>query len=97
MTGLLSGLAERGHATGSAPCGEAGIEPRVLADPAARVPLPAYAALYDAVIRAHGDEGFALFASPLRAGDVRVPVPQRLGGERLGDSLRPRGAIPRPS
>jgi len=80
VTGLLAGLAERGlDRTG--PLREAGIEARVLADPAARVPLPAYAALYDAVIRVHGDEGFALFASPLRPGTFEFLCRSCLGGD----------------
>ena len=86
VTGLLAGLAERGLDR-AGPLREAGIEPRVLADPAARVPLPAYAALYDAVIRAHGDEGFALFASPLRPGTFEFLCRSCLGGGRLGVSL----------
>ena len=86
VTGLLSGLAERGWDR-AGPLLKAGIEPRQLADPAARVPLPAYAALYDAVIRAHGDEGFALFESPLRPGAFEFLCRSSLGGGRLGESL----------
>jgi AraC-like DNA-binding protein len=86
VTGLLSGLAERG-ADRTGPLREAGIEPRHLADPDARVPLPAYAALYDAVIRACGDEGFALFESPLRPGTFEFLCRSSLGGGRLGESL----------
>jgi AraC-like DNA-binding protein len=86
VTGLLSGLAERGLDRGG-PLREAGIAPRSLEDPSARVPLTAYAALYDAVIRAHGDEGFALFASPLRPGTFEFLCRSCLGSGLLGDSL----------
>jgi AraC-like DNA-binding protein len=86
VTGLLSGLAERGLDR-DGPLREAGIEPGQLADPAARVPLPAYAALYDAVIRAHGDEGFALFAAPLRPGTFEFLCRGAVGAATLGESL----------
>lgn len=86
VTGLLSGLAERGLDR-SGPLRAAGIAPRSLEDPSARVPLTAYAALYDAVVRAHGDEGFALFASPLRPGTFEFLCRSCLGSGLLGDSL----------
>ena len=86
VTGLLSGLTQRGLDR-SGPLREAGIAPRSLGDPSARVPLTAYAALYDAVIRAHGDEGFALFASPLRPGTFEFLCRSCLGSGLLGESL----------
>jgi AraC-like DNA-binding protein len=86
VTGLLSGLTERGLDR-SGPLREAGIVPGSLDDPSARVPLTAYAALYDAVIRAHGDEGFALFASPLRPGTFEFLCRGCLGSGRVGESL----------
>jgi AraC-like DNA-binding protein len=86
VTGLLSGLAERGLDR-LGPLRAAGIEPAILDDPSARVPLPAYAALYDAVIRAHGDEGFALFASPLRPGTFEFLCRSCLGSGRLEVAL----------
>jgi AraC-like DNA-binding protein len=86
VRGLLSGLRERGLAT-TAALREAGIDPRVLADPLARVPLPAYAQLYGALIRAHGDEGFALFTSPLRPGTFEFLCRSAVGAPRLQEAL----------
>lgn len=86
VTGLLSGLAERGLDR-NGPLREAGIEPRLLGDASARVPLPAYAALYDAVVRTHGDEGFALFAAPLRPGTFEFLCRGAVGAANLGESL----------
>ena len=59
----------------------------MLADPSARVALPAYAALYDAVVRAHGDEAFGLFAAPLRPGAFEFLCRGTIGAGRLGDAL----------
>jgi len=86
VTGLLSGLVRRGQDI-DGPLREAGVDKSVLADPAARVPLGAYAALYGAVIRAHGDEGFALFAAPLRPGTFEFLCRSAVGAVRLGEAL----------
>jgi len=86
VSGLLSGCAERRLAT-TAALREAGIDPRVLADPRARVPLPAYAQLYGALIRAHGDEGFALFATPLRPGTFEFLCRSAVGAPTLLEAL----------
>jgi AraC-like DNA-binding protein len=86
VTGLLAGLAERGLDR-NGPLDAAGIDAAVLRDPRARVPLPAYAALYDAIIRAHGDEGFALFASPLRPGTFEFLCRSVVGARRLDEAL----------
>lgn len=86
VTGLLSGLARRGL-DAEAPLREAGLDRALLADAGARVPLAAYAALYDAVIRAYGDEAFALFASPLRPGTFEFLCRGTVGAARLGEAL----------
>lgn len=86
VTGLLSGLVRRGLDVDT-PLREAGIDPRVRAEPGARVALPAYAALYDAVIRIHRDEGFALFAAPLRPGTFEFLCRSAVGAPRLGEAL----------
>ena len=86
VTGLLAGPRRRGLDI-AGPLREAGIDARVLADPFARVALPAYAALYDAVVRAHGDEAFALFAAPLRPGAFEFLCRGTIGTGRLGDAL----------
>jgi AraC-like DNA-binding protein len=86
VTGLLSGLARRGLDR-EGPLRQAGISPALLAHPTARVPLSAYAALYDAVIRSHGDEGFGLFAAPLRAGTFEFLCRSAIGAPHLDESL----------
>jgi AraC-like DNA-binding protein len=86
VTGLLSGFARRGLDI-DGPLREAGIDRAVLSHPAIRVPLPSYAALYDAAIRAHGDEGFALFAAPLRPGTFEFLCRGAVGTGRLGEAL----------
>lgn len=86
VTGLLSGLAARGlDRTG--PLANAGIDSGVLSDPRARVPLAAYAALYDAVIDAHGDEAFCLFETPLRSGSFEFLCRSVVGATRLEVAL----------
>ena len=86
VSGLLSGCTERRLATATA-LREAGIDPRALADPKTRVPLPAYAQLYGALIRAHGDEGFALFATPLRPGTFEFLCRSAVGAPNLEEAL----------
>lgn len=86
VTGLLSGFVDRGRDTRNVLL-EAGIEPGTLSDPRARVPLPAYAALYGAAIRAHGDEGFALFALPLRPGTFEFLCRSAAGAPRLQEAI----------
>jgi AraC-like DNA-binding protein len=86
VTGLLAGPRRRGLDV-AGPLREAGVDPRVLADGTLRVPLAAYAALYGAVVRAHGDEAFALFASPLRPGTFEFLCRGTIGADRLGEAL----------
>jgi AraC-like DNA-binding protein len=86
VTGLLAGLSRRGLDR-DAPLREAGLAAAPLDDPGARVPLAAYAALYGAVIRALDDEGFALFASPLRPRTFEFLCRSALGAARLGGAL----------
>ncbi|HEX4942780.1 MAG TPA: AraC family transcriptional regulator [Usitatibacteraceae bacterium] len=86
VTGLLSGLAARGIDR-AVILREAGIRPAAIAGPRSRVPLPAYAALYDAAIRASGDEGFGLFELPLRPGTFEFLCRAVIGSRRLDEAL----------
>jgi AraC-like DNA-binding protein len=45
-----------------------GVPATILHDPWVRIPVDRYAALYNALVRSFDDEGFALFAIPLRSG-----------------------------
>jgi AraC-like DNA-binding protein len=67
VQGMLAGLPRSGHA--AAPLlVRAGIAPQVLDDPAARVPVERYAALYNLINHELDDEGFGLFSAPMRVG-----------------------------
>lgn len=86
VTGMLSALPVRG-VEASAMLRRAGIEPAALRPADARVPLDNYAALYNAVVRALDDEGFALFARPLPPGTFEFLCRAIVGGGTLEDSL----------
>jgi AraC-like DNA-binding protein len=79
----LSGLAPR-RAEGV--LGAAGLG-RGHLDDAARTPIVAYAALYNAVVRELSDEGFGLFASPLRPGTFEFLCRGTIGAPTLGIAL----------
>ncbi|MBL8472495.1 MAG: AraC family transcriptional regulator [Rhodocyclaceae bacterium] len=67
VKGMLSGLAARAM-DGPQLLTEVGLDPRILENTAARVPIDDYVALYNAVVQRSGDEGFCLFSQPLRPG-----------------------------
>lgn len=81
--GMLSGLQRRGR--DAAPfLAAAGID---AADPASRIPIDRYARLYNDVTRALDDEGFALFAQPMRCGSFEFLCRGMLGAATLGEAL----------
>ncbi|MBD5803364.1 HTH-type transcriptional regulator VirS [Azoarcus sp. Aa7] len=83
VTGMLSGLPRRGR--DAAPfLAAAGID---LADPATRIPIDRYARLYNDITRALDDEGFALFAQPMRTGSFEFLCRGMLGAATLGEAL----------
>ncbi len=65
----------------------AGIAPTALANPAARVPLAAYARLYQCVTEHLQDEGFGLFAAPLRPGTFEFLCRSIIASPSLGLAL----------
>jgi AraC-like DNA-binding protein len=83
--GMLSGMRERGIDCGPA-LRAAGL-PRGLGRGAGRVPIDRYAALYNAVVRELGDEGFALFGAPLRPGTFEFLCRGVVGSRTLGEAL----------
>ncbi len=86
VTGMLSGL--RGRGVDALPLlKEAGIAPSVLRDRRSRVPIAAYVALYNAVVRGLDDEGFALFAAPVRPGTFEFLCRATVGSATLGEAL----------
>lgn len=86
VAGMLAGPRARG--LDPAPLlREAGIAAAVPHDRRARVPLAAYVALYNAVVRTLGDEGFALFSVPLRPGTFEFLCRASAGSASLGEAL----------
>lgn len=86
VAGLLSGV----RARGLDPSGllqAAGIDPEILAGRDARVPIASYVLLYNTVVRELGDEGFALFSQPLRAGTFEFLCRGMLGSADLAEAL----------
>jgi AraC-like DNA-binding protein len=87
VTGMLAGLARAGR--DPAPLlAAAGIDAAALADPAARIPLAAYAELYNRVAAALDDEAFGLFSAPLRGGGFEFLARALVGAPTLDEALR---------
>src|SRR5579859_4831259 len=81
VTGLLAALPARRRA---ALLREAGLDSGTAAT---RVPLEAYAALYNAVVAALDDEGFGLFARPIPRGTFEFLCRSVVGSRDLGEAL----------
>lgn len=83
VTGMVAGLQR--HALDPAPLlAGLDIDP---ADPAGRVPLDRYAALYNRVIAELGDEGFGLFAQRMPPGSFEFLCRGMLGAPSLAEGL----------
>ena len=83
VTGMLAGMLRRGR--DPAPLLAAvGID---LADAASRIPIDRYAALYNLIARDMDDEGFGLFAQPLRSGSFEFLCRGMLGAPTLAEAL----------
>ncbi|WP_414635646.1 AraC family transcriptional regulator [Aromatoleum sp.] len=83
VTGMLAGMGRRGLDAGPY-LAAAGID---LADPATRIPIDRYARLYNDITRALDDEGFGLFAQPMRSGSFEFLCRGMLGAATLGEAL----------
>jgi AraC-like DNA-binding protein len=84
VTGMLAGLAR--HGRDPAPLLAAtGID---LADPASRIPIDRYAALYNRINRELDDEGFGLFAQPMRGGSFEFLCRGSLSAATLAEALQ---------
>jgi AraC-like DNA-binding protein len=83
VRGLLSGLAPQ---RAEEVLGAAGLG-RGHLDDAVRTPIAGYAALYNAAVRELSDEGFGLFASPLRPGTFEFLCRGTIGAPTLGIAL----------
>lgn len=83
VTGMLAGAQRAGH--DAAPwLTAAGID---IASPASRIPLDRYADLYNRVVDALEDEGFALFSQALRPGCFEFLCRVMLGAPSLAEAL----------
>jgi AraC-like DNA-binding protein len=83
VTGMVAGMQR--HAHDPAPLlASLDIDP---ADPARRVPLDRYAALYNRVIAELGDEGFGLFANAMPPGSFEFLCRGMLGAPSLAEGL----------
>ena len=84
--GMLSGLAR--HGVDAAPLlAAADID---IADPASRVPVDRYAALYNRINHRLDDEGFGLFSQPLRVGSFEFLCRSCISAPTLAEALCPR-------
>ncbi len=63
------------------------VSPALLKDPALRLPLADYAALYNNVVRRLDDEGFGLFSRPLHLGTFEFLCRAMVGQGTLADAL----------
>ena len=84
---MLSGCQARGMAIESL-LDHVEIANNVLSDADVRIPLPRYAALYNHVTATLDDEGFALFAQPLRTGCFEFLCRSVVSAATLGEALQ---------
>jgi AraC-like DNA-binding protein len=86
VTGMLAGLLQAGR--DPLPLLEAaGIAAKSLADPATRVPVERYAALYNLTNQALDDEAFGLFSAPMRVGSFEFLCRAVASAPTLGEAL----------
>lgn len=86
VTGMISGLENRDIDIESL-LTQSGISVATLADPEARVSLASYANLYNHIVFQLDDEGFGLFAAPLRNGTFEFLCRCALSSRTLGEAL----------
>jgi AraC-like DNA-binding protein len=86
VSGLLAGARSRGVRP-AALLRAAGLPPALLAERRARVPIDAYAALYNLTVDALGDEAFGLFTQPMRPGAFEFLCRSSLGRGNLHGAL----------
>lgn len=86
VLGMLAGASAQGRDAEQL-AAEVGIDAALLADPAARVPLAHYAALYNHVAATLDDEAFGLFPLPMRVGSFEFLCRGVLSAATLGEAL----------
>lgn len=86
-TGMLAGIIRRG--IDPAPLmAETGID---IADPASRIPIDRYVALYNRINRELDDEAFGLFSQPMRRGSFEFLCRSCLSAPNLAEALERAG------
>ena len=94
VTGMLAGLKRHGLDPGPL-LAASGVD---IADPATRIPVDRYAALYNLINRRLDDEAFGLFAQPLRVGSFEFLCRGCIGAPTLAaPDRRPPCVRPSPS
>lgn len=89
VSGMLAGIARQRIDAGPL-LDELDID---IADTASRVPIDRYAALYNRLNRLLDDEGFALFAQPMRVGSFEFLCRGCLSAQTLADALTRAGSF----
>ncbi len=84
VTGMLAGLARR-RINPQPLLAASGID---IADPASRIPVADYATLYNLLNRQLDDEGFGLFAQPMRVGSFEFLCRGCLSAPTLAEALQ---------
>lgn len=89
VTGMLAGLAARptGPATIARLLIDSGISAEVITTPGERIGVVQYADLYNRLVRALDDEGFGLFAAPLRTGSFEFLCRSVITAGTLAEAL----------
>jgi AraC-like DNA-binding protein len=83
VSGMLAGMMRMGRDPASM-LAAAGVD---LADTATRIPVDRYAALYNLITRELADEGFGLFAQPMRPGCFEFLCRATIGAPTLAEAL----------
>lgn len=86
VRGMLAGALHNGHDAATL-LAAVGIAPDCLNDDGARVPLAAYAALYNHLNSVLDDEAFGLFQTPMRAGCFEFLCRATITAPQLGEAL----------
>ena len=86
VRGMVSALAAR-RIGAAGVLAEAGVDPSCLSDASVRIPIEAYARLYNTVAARLGDEGFGLFSRPLAPGTFEFLCRGVISSASLGEAL----------
>lgn len=87
VTGMLAGMA-RADRNPVPLLAAVGIDPACLADPATRIPLAAYADLYNRIAASLDDEAFGLFSTPMRCGSFEFLTRAMVSAHTLEEALQ---------